>query len=50
MDAVWIPKIAVGKGMRIKKWYVKVLKEGKKAWKPKEKKMKQTELTNYMSE
>ena len=31
VDAVCIPKIAVGKGMRIKKWFVKVLKEGKKA-------------------
>ena len=43
-------EIAVGKGMRIKKWNVKVLKEGKVAWKPKEKKMKQTDLTKYMLE
>ncbi len=48
VDAVWLPKIAVGKGMRIKKWYVKVLKEGKTDWKPKEKKMKQTELMKFM--
>ena len=50
VEPKWIPKRVVGKDFRIENWYVKLIKEGKTEWEPKEKKMKQTDLTNYMSE
>lgn len=50
VEPKWIPKRVVCKDFRIENWYIKLIKEGKTEWEPKEKKMKQTELANYMSE
>ena len=43
----WIPKKVVSKELRIKKWYIRALKEGRLEEGRKEKKMKQVELTSF---
>lgn len=45
----WIPKKVVSKELRIKKWYIKALKEGRLEKGKKEKNMEQVKLTNYMT-
>ena len=44
----WIPKKVVSKELRIKKWYIKALKEGRLEERKKENKMEQTELTSFV--
>ncbi len=43
----WIPKKVVSKNLRIKKWYIKALKEGRLEEGKKEKQMEQKKLTNF---
>ncbi len=45
----WIPKKVVSKELKIKKWYVKALKEGRLEEGKKEKKLEQVKLTNYVT-
>ena len=49
VEPKWIPKGIVGKNFRIENWYVQMIKEGKTEWEPKEKKMKQVKLTNFVT-
>ncbi len=49
VEPKWITKRVVGKDFRIESWYVKLIKEGKIEWEPKEKKMKQVKLTNFVT-
>ena len=44
----WIPKKVVSKELRIKKWYIKELKEERLEEGKKKKKMKQKKMTNYV--
>jgi hypothetical protein len=44
----WIPRKVVSKELRIKKWYIKALKEGRLEEEKKKKKIKQVKLTNYL--
>jgi len=43
----WIPKKVVSKELKIKKWYIKALKEGRLKEGRKEKKVVQRELTSF---
>ncbi len=49
-DPLWIPKSVVDKDFRIKHWFIRQLKEGKRTWKKKEKKEIQTKLTSFTQE
>ena len=49
VEPKWIPKRVVGKDFRIENWYVQLIKEGKTEWEPKEKKMKQVILINFVT-
>ncbi len=44
----WIPKKVLLKELKIKKWYVRALKEGRLEEVRREKKVEQTELTNFV--
>ncbi len=44
----WIPKKVVSKELRIKKWYIKALKEGRLEGGSKEKKTVQTDIINFI--
>ncbi len=46
-EPLWIPKSVVDKQLRIKKWFIKQIKEGKREWKKQEKKMVQTKLSLF---
>ncbi|MHA1348014.1 MAG: hypothetical protein ACTSO3_16550, partial [Candidatus Heimdallarchaeaceae archaeon] len=45
----WIPKKVVSKELKIKKWYIKALKEGRLGEGRKEKKMEQVKLSNFVT-
>jgi len=49
IDPKWIPKSMIGKNFRVKKWYIELIKEGRTLTEPKEKKMKQVKLTNFVT-
>ena len=47
IEPVWIPKIAVGKNLRLKSWWVSQYISGKTIWKKVETKIVQTKLKNF---
>jgi hypothetical protein len=49
IEPVWVPKIAVGKDLRLKSWWVNQYKSGKTIWKKIETRVVQTKLKNFFN-